>query len=190
MREKRKKHLKEFNSTWQWNRKRKELSEMFCGLLLIPGSPALFYFPLTAPSNLGFSHRLSPSPPTHPQGGLFAMAGGQPKPSHQQEVSLITAFLCSFPLWHAYSVRRNPLSPPTLTRAIWLRFAPWRASSVVYLLFLAKPRRGREIPCLLWGWTTHTPHTHIYFIYYRGFVWQVRGRLGFCFVFVFPPPWS
>lgn len=71
---------------------------MFCGLLLIPGSPALFYFPFAAPSNLGFSHRLSPFPPTHPQGGLSAMAGGQPKQSHKQEVSLITAFLYSFPL--------------------------------------------------------------------------------------------
>lgn len=59
---------------------------MFCGLLLIPGSPTLFYFPLAAPSNLSFSHRLSPFPPAHPQGGLSAMAGGNPN-RHTNKVS-------------------------------------------------------------------------------------------------------
>lgn len=80
VREKRKQHLTESNSVRQWNRKRKELSELFCRPLLIPGNPALFSFPLAAPSNLSFSHRLSPFPPTHPQGRLSATAGGTPNP--------------------------------------------------------------------------------------------------------------
>lgn len=41
----------------------------------MPGSPALFCFPLAAPSNLGFSHRLSPSEDSEPWLGATQTRG-------------------------------------------------------------------------------------------------------------------
>lgn len=113
--EERRKHLTEPSRVGQRNRKGKELGEMFCRLLLIPGSPALLYFPLSAPT-ISLSITDFPPSPSAPQGGLSARAGATPTVTQTRVLSADCLSLY-FPPSQANSVQRNPLSPPTLSPA-------------------------------------------------------------------------
>lgn len=68
-------HLTEASSTRQRNRKRKELSETFCRLPPVPGSPALLQFTFHSPQQSRFQSQAFPLSPAHPR--VPAQAGAR-----------------------------------------------------------------------------------------------------------------
>lgn len=62
------------------------------------GESCPIFFSTRSPQQSQFQSQTFPLSPNAPPWRALSHGWGHPKPSHQQEVSLITAFLCSFPL--------------------------------------------------------------------------------------------
>lgn len=172
-------HLTEASSTRQQNRKRKELSETFCRLPPVPGSPALLQFTFHSPQQSRFQSQAFPLSPAHPR--VPAQAGARrslPVPGALLDTHVPLGETPS-PLPRSHP--RHLVTVCTMTRFLCGLFAFFSQTR-------EREREGAKYP-VCFGEEPPTPQP--YLLDLLGRLCAVgRGKVGFgvCYSFFPPPP--